>query len=73
MEDLQILENEGILIDGDCIKGRLINVCHDNLGGNTCLGFVQSFRAKYFCRFCIMQKTETESAIVEHKSYLRTA
>lgn len=69
---MKVLESNGVTIDGINVKGILINVCHDNLGGNCCFGFVQSFSANFFCRICTMPKTETETSTSQNEKYLRT-
>lgn len=56
VSDLQFLENVGIMVDNDNIKGALINVCGDNLGANSVFGFVESFSAEYFCQICECNK-----------------
>lgn len=44
----------------------------DNLGLNSMLGFVESFAAKYFCRFCKSPNHVTATQCVEDASTLRT-
>lgn len=65
LKDLQTLEQEGLFIEnlGECIKGSVLFVAADNLAAHGLAGFVQSFRAHHFCRFCCctanqMQTTE---------------
>ncbi|XP_030374105.1 uncharacterized protein LOC115634022 isoform X1 [Scaptodrosophila lebanonensis] len=43
----------------------------DNLGLNSIFGFVQSFKAKRFCRVCKRSSLEMKSDSEEHKEYLR--
>lgn len=40
----------------------------DNLGLNQMLGFVQSFRANYFCRFCKTNRTLSEKQVFQDDS-----
>ncbi|KAK9736602.1 hypothetical protein QE152_g11412 [Popillia japonica] len=54
------------------IKGTLIGVSHDNLGGNQLYGLVESFSAAYFCRICLSDKNETRSLCEQDDSKLRT-
>lgn len=49
-----------------------MNVTFDNLGGNSSLGFVESFMAHFFCRICTLTKEETKQAITENTFKLRT-
>lgn len=50
-----LLKLETIVIEvtpGKFLKGTLINTSHDNLGGNSIMGFVKFFVATYSCRIC---------------------
>lgn len=67
VEEIKKLETDGLKIDKDIIKGTLINIACDNLGANTVLGFVESFVAHYFCRYCECTKEETKSLVKENK------
>lgn len=61
VQDLHTLETEGILInDGTYLKGTLVQVSFDNLGGNGIFGFVTCFQANYYCRICFCPKAEEE-------------
>lgn len=66
VDDIKKLEHAGIKTeDGKILKGTLVNVCFDNLGGNGVFGFVESFSALYYCRICkeprpICQKSTSE-------------
>lgn len=46
-------------------------VLGDNLGVNTVLGFVSSFSAIFFCRFCKEVKTSTHTACITKPNLLR--
>jgi hypothetical protein len=71
-KDLKILETEGIEIKNNVrLLGTLVSFTHDNLGGNQMLGFSGGFNAHYFCRFCVMKKLDTQTAIEENKNLLR--
>ncbi|XP_058826737.1 uncharacterized protein LOC131686754 [Topomyia yanbarensis] len=48
-------------------------VLGDNLGINGITGFVESFRATYFCRVCKRTREQTENDSVEQVSSLRKA
>lgn len=51
--EIKKIEEVGIVIpDGQVLKGSLICFTFDNLGGNSLFGFVESFKAKHFCRIC---------------------
>lgn len=53
MRDVQTLEREGLYVDhfGENIKGSLVTVSANNLGGFA--GFQESFHVDKFCRFCL--------------------
>lgn len=54
------------------ITGTIVNVTFDNLGGNSSLGFVESFMAHFFCRICTLSKEETKHLNCEDSTKLRT-
>jgi len=66
---LKILENDGITIESSegekHIYFVLALITGDNLGLNGILGMVESFSANYFCRFCKMNKTDTQNVNTE--------
>lgn len=65
--DLQVLENDGIAVSflPQHLKGTLVALSFDNLGGNTLSGMVESFSANYFCRMCLMHKNDTQNVFKE--------
>lgn len=72
VEDIKLLVEIGILVENKYIRGTLVGLCHDNLGGNTALGFVESFRANYYCRVCTMHRDQTQKATREISKLLRS-
>lgn len=58
MCDLKILEAKGINVpfSNEPLYGTVAQVTGDNLGLHTFLGYVESFSASYFCRFCLADK-----------------
>lgn len=62
VHDLKVLESTGISLPfcDQQICGTVAQVTGDNLGLHTVLGFVESFSARYFCRFCIADKNECQ-------------
>lgn len=54
------------------ISGTIVNVTFDNQGGNSSLGFVESFMAHYFCRICTITKEDTKQMTKEDQSKFRT-
>jgi len=63
IDDLKILETEGIQLPfiDEPVFCSVIQVTGDNLALNSLLGFVESFSATYFCRFCLTNKEEIQS------------
>ena len=74
VEDLKILESEGINVNGKSIKGSLVFITGDNLGSHGLGGFNENFsKSKYFCRFCKVTRDEFHSDEGECQFYeLRT-
>lgn len=68
IRDLKILESEGISVAflPYKLKGTLVALSHDNLGGNTMYCMVESFSANYFCRFCTIHKSDTQKVFSEN-------
>ena len=54
-KDLKSFEDDGIFVPslGKVLKGTVLAVVADNLGAHSIGGFVESFSASQFCRFCI--------------------
>lgn len=72
VNDIRALENVGVKVDSAFLKGTLVAIAHDNLGANTCIGFVASFRADHFCRFCKIHREDAKNICVEQQNLLRT-
>lgn len=64
LSDLKALENEGVYIEtfGHCLKGTVYSVVADNLAAHGLAGFSESFRATYFCRFCLATQTDMQTS-----------
>ncbi|XP_023309772.1 uncharacterized protein LOC111691352, partial [Anoplophora glabripennis] len=64
LEDLKYLEQNGLEIELNNQKLKIffavILIVGDNLGLNSVFGFVESFSANYFCRFCTSHKSVTK-------------
>ena len=64
VEDLKILEESGIEVNTNVIKGSLAFITGDNLGSHALGGFVENFSTtQYFCRFCLVTKNEFHSDV----------
>lgn len=73
VNDIKYLETIGIDIAEDLnIKGTITSCCFDNLGAHTSLGFVESFRAAYYCIVCEMPSVECSHATKANPTYKRT-
>lgn len=75
IEECNELESTGIIIKNSN-KTYKIYLCAalflgDNLGLNTMLGYVQSFHANYYCRFCKCHRSEMEKQVVQKDNTLR--
>lgn len=62
----------GINVDGQVIKGFLINICFDNLGGNGLYGLKENFASDFYCRICEMNQEECQQNVCEDHTKLRT-
>lgn len=73
VNELKALEKHGIETAlQTTLKGGLFSMMFDNLGANMCLGMVESFNAKHYCRFCIKKKDECQVINVEDEMSMRT-
>lgn len=74
LDDLKALE-KGVtldIVDGK-VYGAVVHLPGDNLAANETQGFVGSFSANYFCRFCKMHQADTKRCCREDESLLRNA
>ncbi|XP_056120086.1 uncharacterized protein LOC130097313 [Rhinichthys klamathensis goyatoka] len=67
VNDLKVLEIEGVKnpVTGSCIRGTIVQVTGDNLGLHGLFGFLESFGARYCCRFCLLEKDRFQSVFCE--------
>lgn len=67
IKDIQILELEGLSVSflPYKLKGTLVALSHDNLGGNTLFRMVESFNANHFCRVCLTHKNDVQFVLNE--------
>ncbi|KAK3916809.1 Transcription factor IIIA, partial [Frankliniella fusca] len=58
VEDLKLLETEGVIVPGyGRVKAGLVCIAGDNLGSHYLGGFVENFSSSnYFCRFCMVYR-----------------
>ncbi|XP_046805208.1 uncharacterized protein LOC124419499 [Lucilia cuprina] len=75
VDTLVKLEKEGILIKTKNGTKKIHFVMAlflgDNLGLNCILGFSKSFSANYYCRFCLIKKSEAQVESTERNNILR--
>ncbi|KAL2093349.1 hypothetical protein ACEWY4_010661 [Coilia grayii] len=66
LRDLKVLEDEGISVAclDKNLKGTAFCVVADNLGAHSIGGFVESFSASHYCRFCTAERSEVQSHAV---------
>lgn len=74
VNDIKILEKEGVFIESlnTYIKGTLISLVYDNLGGAMLLGMNESFHANYYCRICKIHKEDAQKLCIVDDNLLRT-
>lgn len=72
VEDMNLLEREGISVESMTIKAAICYPSFDNLGANISLGFAGSFFADCFCRFCECNSLECSTITREIESKNRT-
>ena len=67
INDLKVLETEGLQIPTfeHVIHGTVVQVTGDNLGLHGLFGFVESFGARYCCRFCLLEKCSFQTVFCE--------
>lgn len=60
--DLKDLEENGITVSGETVKGAVYCIAGDNLGSHTIGGFTENFStSEYFCRYCEITRREFQS------------
>lgn len=64
LTDLKQLEENGITMGDELVvKGALYCIAGDNLGSHTIGGFTENFSSsEYFCRYCLISRTEFQGA-----------
>lgn len=74
VSDIKQLEAVGIYEESlqKFIRGSVVAISHDNLGGNQIFGLVESFSSRYFCRICLAEKNTTQSMCEQNDTLLRT-
>lgn len=76
VQDISTLETSGIQIPlfDQRVNGTIVQVTGDNLGVHSLFGFVESFSARYCCRFCLLEKEDFQTVFSEDspKMTLRT-
>ncbi|XP_057333574.1 uncharacterized protein LOC130672830 [Microplitis mediator] len=75
MNDIKILETKGIFIESlnSVVKGTLVSLSFDNLGGAMLLGMNESFSSTNYCRICLLPKTEAQCTYDVENYKLRTS
>ncbi|KAG7472949.1 hypothetical protein JOB18_038124 [Solea senegalensis] len=59
LADLKELEETGIVLSDETVKGTLYCIGGDNLGSHCIGGFTEHFsRSQYFCRYCLMTRSQ---------------
>lgn len=70
VRDIRVLETDGIFIPlyGCQVHGSIVQVTGDNLGLHSLFGLVESFSARYCCRFCLAEKDDFQTEFSEDSS-----
>ncbi|XP_041825358.1 uncharacterized protein LOC121629700 [Melanotaenia boesemani] len=70
VRDIKLLETDGIEIPiySGRVRGSLVQVTGDNLGLHSLFGLVESFSARYCCRFCLAEKDDFQTEFSEESS-----
>lgn len=70
VQDISTLETKGIQIPlfDHTVYGTIVQVTGDNLGVHSLFGFVESFSARYCCRFCLLEKEDFQTVFSEDSS-----
>lgn len=75
VDEINYLQRSGIVLNIDGSQVRVYFalglILGDNLALNGILGFVESFKANYFCRFCKTHRNETYTCCSERPESLR--
>lgn len=76
INDLKLLENDGIVVSKDQIDHRLLGtvsvVIADNLGAHGLGGFMESFTTLRNCRFCFIDKHHMQNKLDCQNLHMRT-
>lgn len=73
VNDVKYLETQGILVGGNVrLKGTIVQISFDNLGGNAIFGMAKCFNCTHFCRICNCPKERTQKICRELEETLRT-
>ena len=67
VQDIKELETKGIQVPfyDQNVYGTIVQVTGDNLGIHSLFGFVESFSARYCCRFCLAEKEDFQTEFKE--------
>ncbi len=70
VRDIKVFENDGtdIPLYGGRVRGSVVQVTGDNLGLHSLFGLVESFSARYCCRFCLAEKDDFQTEFSEDSS-----
>lgn len=72
IEDIKELEEDGIFINNQIMRGTLVTLSADNQALHTALGFLESHSSNYYCHHCKMRKDQASMCVTENENLLRT-
>lgn len=75
LEDLESEKGLMVMVHGQSVSlhGIVVAFSADNLGAHSLFGYLESFSANHFCRFCLTHKTEIQEKFHEKHFVIRTA
>ncbi|XP_050988379.1 uncharacterized protein LOC127179124 [Labeo rohita] len=68
VNDIKVLESTGIEGPSGFVRGSIVQITGDNLGLHCLFGFVESFRARNSCRFCLTEREDYQTVFCEDES-----
>nr|XP_055057381.1 uncharacterized protein LOC129441715 [Misgurnus anguillicaudatus] len=72
VNDIKILETKGIKGLGGSVRGSIVQVTGDNLGLHCLFVYLESFRARYCCRFSLNKNKDYQNTWNTVKLYNQT-
>ncbi|XP_038137605.1 uncharacterized protein LOC119781269 [Cyprinodon tularosa] len=67
IDDIKVLESHGISLPHSAVnvRGTISQITGDNLGMHGIMGFIESFSGRYFCRLCLIERSDAQNVFSE--------